>query len=87
MIQVDTVFELYPENDFLARVDRWRRLIKLSLDLGLTWHDERLISKWKNEIDGLEKVYIEKYKGKDHITPDDTKTKIINIHQVYPQDG
>jgi len=77
--------ELFPDNDFLVRVDRWRRLIQTSLDLGLTWHDERLISKWKNEIDGLERVYLEKYKGKDYITP--YETKVINIHQVYPQDG
>ena len=43
------------------------------------------LSKWKNEIDGLERVYLEKYKGKDYITP--YETKVINIHQVYPQDG
>jgi len=73
----------YPDNTFLVRVDRWRRLINLSLELGLTWHDERLISKWKNEIDGLEKVYLERFKGKDHII---NEPKIISIHQVYPQD-
>lgn len=61
---------VYTENTFPVRIERWRRLINLIVELGLTWHDVGLITKWKNEIDGLEKVYYE------------TKPKVINIYQV-----
>lgn len=74
---------VFTENTFLIRVDRWRRLINLSIELGLTWHDVGLISKWKDEIDGLEKVYIDKYKNSKSMATNETKTKVITIHQVY----
>ena len=74
---------VFTENTFLIRVNRWRRLINLSVELGLTWHDAGLISKWKDEIDGLEKVYIEKQKNSKTTLINEPKTKIISIHQVY----
>jgi len=47
----------YTDNDYPTRSRRWKELVALSEDLGYSFQLGMPVSKWRNEIESLDKIY------------------------------